>query len=260
MKPSASRYPQPGNTGGTLIRKVIALLKAQGVELPLRGRVALAVSGGVDSMVLSHLLSRYGRKVFPRPEEQITLLHLDHGWRPESSDFEKNLVQEHAQLLGVGFESIALKAPQEELLRQNLEHDARTKRLEVFESMTRGKAGYRWVLTAHHQDDVIETLVWRFFRGELRHHPEGVKFKHRKMLRPLLEVSKEEIYQYAQEEKVPFVEDPTNRDPKWMRAFLRTELLPKVAEHFPGYRKAILSQRLGAKTGRAKIKNHQENR
>lgn len=248
MKP----YPKPSDIGGTIIRKVMSLLKANSIQLPFDRPILIATSGGVDSMVLAHLVATYGRRIVS--PENITLLHFDHQWRKESGTVEKREVQKFAKSLGVGFVSIQLSSHREEALSKNLEEDARLKRNEYYSKNTGKQAKFAYVLTAHHADDVVETLVWRFFRGELLKQNEGILFQDNNVLRPFLKVTKEELYRYAQSEKVPFHEDPTNQSPHQMRSFFRNELKPLLLKHFPGFRTSVLSyaapQKSVAKTKR----------
>lgn len=234
-------YPKPSAVGGVLIRKVMAEFKANGIKLPLEKPILISVSGGVDSMVLAHLLARYGRRLMD--PKLIHLLHLDHGWRPESAGVEKAGVQRLAESLGVGFTHEKLVAPQQNGPRFNLEEDGRKKRKAVYQALAGNRKKFAFVFTAHHQDDVVETLIWRFFRGELFLQSEGILFKDQECLRPFLQVTKEEIYDYARSEKVEFFEDPTNQDTEAFRAFARVKLIPLILEHFPGFKKAILRYR-----------------
>lgn len=230
-------YPKPGDAGGSLIRKAISLLKKSGVDTPIQSPILIAVSGGVDSMVLAHLISRYGRNLVAR--EKITLLHLDHGWRPESSEHERAMVAALATQLGVGFRHEVLSPPKEMQKSRNLEEDARMKRLEVYDALSGPGKPYQWVLTAHHREDVAETVLWRFLRGEFSPGEAGIKALDYQCLRPLLEVSKEEILRYAQEEQVGYSEDPTNSDVRRFRAWARSELIPFLEQGFPAIRQTL---------------------
>jgi tRNA(Ile)-lysidine synthase len=230
-------YPKPSDIGGTMIRKVMALFKERSFSLPISSPLFIATSGGVDSMVLAHLISKYGRKVVA--SEQITLLHFDHQWRTESSTVEKETVRSWAEQLGVKFLTVRLDHPHERPLSVNWEEDARLKRNEFYASQGSSVSG-ALIFTAHHSDDVVETLVWRFFRGELFEQNEGILFQDNNVLRPFLKVSKEEIYAYAQAEQVPYHEDPGNQDSGQMRAFFRRELKPILLKQFPGFRCSIL--------------------
>jgi tRNA(Ile)-lysidine synthetase-like protein len=236
--PSNTIYPSPGRVGGALIRQVIRTFKEEQVSLPLEGRVLIAVSGGVDSMVLAHLLGRYGRKVVA--SGQITLLHLDHGWRPESAREEPDSVRHLAEALGLRFLSQRLPAPRgRQLESRNLEEDARLKRQKIFRTLTGSGKAYSTVLTAHHLDDQAETVLFRFLRGELLELGGGILFRDDRTLRPFLQVSKAQIRAYAAEEGLEFHEDPTNSDPRRFRAWARGRVFPLLEEHFPAVRDVL---------------------
>jgi tRNA(Ile)-lysidine synthetase-like protein len=231
-------YPKPSDIGGTLIRRVVAAFKERDVALPFDRPLVIAVSGGVDSMVLAHLICTYGRRIADRC--QITLLHFDHQWRPESATIEKESVAKLAEQCGVGFESVVLEAQCQKSLSKNLEEDARLKRNAYYQSRAQGDSRFANVLTAHHADDVVETLIWRFFRGELFEQNEGILFQDNNVLRPFLQVTKDEILAYASAEKISYHEDPSNEDTHQMRAFFRKELKPILLKHFPGFRTSVL--------------------
>jgi len=233
-----SAYPKPTDIGGTLIRRVVAQFKEREFKLPFEQPLLIAVSGGVDSMVLAHLICTYGRRIADR--SRITLLHFDHQWRKESSTVERSAVQELAGVLGVGFESVILETQRQNSLSKNLEEDARFKRNAYYSSRSTQATSFAYILTAHHADDVVETLVWRFFRGELFEQNEGILFQDNNVLRPFLKVTKDEILEYARAENVPYHDDPSNLDPTQMRAFFRQELKPILLKQFPGFRTAVL--------------------
>src|ERR1035437_1467808 len=129
-----SPYPKPSAIGGTIIRKVMALLKENKLKLPIQKPILIATSSGVDSMSLAHLISKYGRRIIN--PQLITLLHFDHQWRKESGTVEKKAVQKFAMELGVNFISVKLKSPVQKALSKNLEEDARIKRNEYYSSQT----------------------------------------------------------------------------------------------------------------------------
>jgi tRNA(Ile)-lysidine synthetase-like protein len=230
-------YPKPGETGGVLIRSILGFLKLQEFSYPIRDPALIAVSGGVDSMVLAHLLVRYGRKIVD--PGKITLLHLDHGWRPEVAEVEREAVSELARSLEVGFLHQKLPPPGAQVKSGNLEEDARLKRLEVFDSLAGEGKPHRYVLTGHHADDVAETVLWRFLRGEFTGSGVGIKFQDYQCLRPLLPVSKELLYRYAKEEGVPYFEDSSNEDLGRFRAWARKKVFPMLEQHYPSVRHTL---------------------
>ncbi len=230
-------YPKSSPQGGTLIRKVMAQFKEQGFPLPIAEPILIAVSGGLDSMALAHLIIRYGRKIIA--PELVTLLHFDHAWRPESATTEREGVSNFAQSLGVKFLPIDLAAPAVSRASENLEEDARLKRIEKYESLAGVAKGFRYVFTAHHQDDLAETLFWRFLRGEFNEYRAGVLFQDSCVLRPFLKVSKELLKAYISEEKVPIFEDPSNRDTRAFRAWYREAILPELQKKFPNLNQTL---------------------
>lgn len=231
-----SFYPKPSETGGVLIRKVIGLGRSRGLELPIREPVLIAVSGGLDSMVLGHLLARYGRNFIE--SGRITFLHFDHGWRPESAGVEREAVENLARGLGVAFlhRKLVPPAPDSGI---NIEEDARKKRGAVYDELAGEGRPYRYVLTAHHRDDLSETLFWRFLRGEFDHAREGILFRDCQCLRPFLQVNKNEIRRYAAEESLSPFEDPTNADPRRFRAWMRGQVFPLLEASFPSVRETV---------------------
>jgi tRNA(Ile)-lysidine synthase len=232
-------YPSPSPVGGILIRNVIASFKERGFSLPFTEPVFIACSAGIDSMVLAHLIGRYGRRIID--PEKLTLLHFDHGWRPESKTLEPEGVRQLAEQLGLNFKSVVLPTAKENQAADNLEHDARLKRQAEYKKLAGASknATARWVWTAHHQDDVVETLVWRFFRGELMHQVQGILFHDDPVLRPFLQVTRAQIQDYALAEGVKYFEDASNQDPSRMRAFLRQKLFPLIEIHFPGFKSSV---------------------
>jgi len=230
-------YPKPSSIGGTLIRKVIAQFKGHDFPLPIEEPVLISVSGGADSMVLGHLISRYGRKVI-RPD-RITLLHFDHAWRIESAGSERLAVKALAGELGVGFRECDLPPPDRARKGLNLEEDGRIKRLQVFDDLAGPGRPYRFVFTGHHRDDVAETLFFRFLRGEFDEQRRGVLFQAHQVLRPFLKVTKKEILAYVQAEGSRFYEDPSNQDESFFRSWTRHRVFPMLEERYPGLREVL---------------------
>ena len=206
----------------------MAQFKERGFILPIQKPILISTSGGVDSMTLAHLISRYGRKIVD--PSLITLLHFDHQWRKESGTIEKKAVEKLAKSLKVGFRSIRLERPKKGI---NAEEHGRHLRMTEYQLLAGEGRAYERVLTAHHQGDVAETLLWRFLRGEFKEQSEGIYFNDPPLLRPFLKVSKEEIYEYAEKEKVSYLEDPSNHTGEGMRSYLRKALIPSLQARFP---------------------------
>lgn len=229
--PKARRYPKPGPVGGRLIRELIRHLKSQGVSLPLdqsHARVLIAVSGGSDSVALAHLLARYGRKIVTRPRA-LRLIHVNHGWRGEESDADAAFVRSLSRQLGCAFSLMKARKPSGE--KESWEKLARTQRKRYFKQMAEK---YRAViLTAHHADDVAETLLWRILTGQGESHAGGIAVRHGHELRPALTLRKKDLKNYLKEEGVEWREDSTNQGGRFLRSRLRQELMPILEHIFP---------------------------
>ena len=165
----------------------------------------LAVSGGIDSMVMLHLF---------RDEKDIIVAHFDHGIRP-SSKADADFVQKTAK--DYDLECIVKR---EELGTDCSEALARERRYAFLKELAQ-KHGAK-IYTAHHQDDLIETIAINLHRGT---GWRGLApFQDADIERPLLEWPKSKIYRYATENQVVFRQDQSNTDDKYLRNRLRFQL------------------------------------
>lgn len=183
------------------------------IKLPTPGRYIIAVSGGVDSMVLLEILSS-------QQHLELVVAHVDHGIRGESAA-DAEFVKQAADAYGVKFEKIELG-----LGAEASEETARLKRYK-FLRQTCKKYQAKGIILAHHQDDVIETVFINIIRGtgwrglsSLRSHDE--------LVRPLLEVTKNAIRVYAEAKNIKWHEDSTNTDIKYLRNFVRHTFMPAL--------------------------------
>lgn len=173
----------------------------------------VAVSGGVDSVVLLDMLVASAAANF-------VVAHVDHGIRSDSQE-DAALVARVAEEYGLPYESTQLK-----LGADASEELARTARYEWLDGI-REKYGASAVATAHHQDDVIETIILNMQRGTgwrgLCSLRETVTRK-----RPMLNLSKESIVSYAIERGLEWREDSTNDDVRYRRNYIRHGIMPKL--------------------------------
>ena len=176
------------------------------------GTYLVAVSGGVDSIVLLHLLNYL-------PDLKLIVGHFDHGIRTDS-EIDRQFVQNTASRLGVAFVHGSAK-----LGPGTSEATARTARYRFLEQ-ARQSHGARSIVTAHHQDDVLETALINILRGtnlkgltSLSNRPT--------IIRPLLDVPKKDILAYAKSHRLKRREDSTNADETYLRNYIRRRLLPK---------------------------------
>ena len=186
-----------------------------------RGRpLALALSGGPDSLALFHILLDYQKQ---SPFE-LHIIHIDHGWRKESHEEAQaleRLAEEHAL-------SFHLKRLTARSLR-DAENQARLERLSFFKEVAE-EVGTQAICLGHHRDDLAETVLKRIFEGAPIERIGGFSFETEMgsliLWRPLIHYSKQEIAA-----KGAF-EDPTNRDKQLLRTRLREDILPSLEQQF----------------------------
>ncbi len=188
-----------------------------------------AVSGGADStallLCLSELASEY-RLV-------ITVAHLNHRIRGTEGDADEDFVRRISAELGLRFISETIDAVhQAKAARQNLEDFARRKRYDFLRRTAR-QVGAQKIAVAHNLNDQAETLLLRLMRGS---GYEGLSGIHPVVdgliIRPLFECSRNSILEYLKQRRISYREDSTNRDIRYSRNRIRSELLPYLEEHF----------------------------
>ncbi len=196
-------------------------------------KVLLAVSGGIDSMVLFHL--------FREMSFDFGVVHCNFKLRGNESDGDELFVREQVQMHGIPafFESFETKE-YARLKGISIEMAARELRYEYFEQIRVGK-GYDFIATAHHQDDLIETFFLNLSRKTGIKGLTGIKEKAGKVIRPLLFASRNEIEKYARKNYIEFREDSTNNQVVYQRNFLRHKILPLFSELNPAFKKNLLA-------------------
>lgn len=197
----------------------------------------VAVSGGVDSMVLLQVL--HGLAV--RHHWRLSVAHYNHRLRGRSSDADQRLVQRTAKALGLRFAGGAGNVRAFARKRgDSLEMAARTLRHQ-FLARTATRLDCRVIALAHHRDDQAELVLLRLFRGAGADGLAGMKWRSPApadpkitLVRPLLEVGKAELLAYAKANHLAFREDATNVSTDHQRNGVRCEILPIIRKHFPG--------------------------
>lgn len=182
------------------------------ILLPTVGRYVVAVSGGVDSIALLHMLQR-------QPGIRLTVAHLDHGIRDDSVQ-DRKLVQSAAQDYGLPFvyHEARLGGGASEAVARSARYD--------FLHTVQNSSGARAIVTAHHQDDVLETAIINLLRGTGRKGLTSLGRQH-DIERPLLDVPKEALIAYARDQGLQWREDSTNQNPDYLRNYIRQQILPR---------------------------------
>jgi tRNA(Ile)-lysidine synthase len=182
------------------------------VDIPA-GNYVVAVSGGVDSMVMLDIIRR-------KPDVTLVVAHFNHGIREDSVQDEK-LVEETAKKYSLKYEVGHGNLP-----AGASEDTARKARYKFLEAV-QDKYSADGIITAHHQDDLIETVFMNLLRGSGYRGLVSIK-TNKKVMRPLLNVTKQELIKYAERNKLVWREDTTNDDESYMRNYIRKNLTSQL--------------------------------
>lgn len=195
-------------------------------------KIIIAYSGGVDSHVLLHLLASNEQL---RPK--VTAVYINHGLQPEA-DLWADHCQAIALSLQVGFKAIKVNITTDSA--RSIEELAREARYQAFKPLL-NDGGV--ILLAQHREDQLETVLLQLFRGAgvqgLSGMPLITPFGNGVMCRPLLDVSKLDINQYAIENTLQWVDDPSNKSNDFDRNFLRNKILPELKQKWPAIDKTV---------------------
>jgi tRNA(Ile)-lysidine synthase len=190
-------------------------------KINLKKKVFIAYSGGVDSTVLLHAFHELSKD----NEISLEAIHVNHNLNEQSKSWEdhcKNFCNKKAIKLHIASVEITSKG-------SGLESAARNERYKIFQNIISNEGQ---VLTAHHQDDVAETILLRLFRGTGIDGIRGLQEKRTLgkgfLIRPLLSFSKRELEDYAMLNNLEYVEDLSNHTNEQDRNFTRNELLPLI--------------------------------
>ena len=201
-------------------------------QLTPNRRVTVALSGGVDSVVLLHLLHRLQSEL----PFFLSTIHVNHQISPNAGDWAAFCVALCAKL------QVPLKVKKVQVPRRSkagLEASARTLRYQAFAEL-----GTECLLLAHHLDDQAETVLLNLLRGAgvrgaaamplVRDQEKGAP-----IIRPLLDVPRAVLVAYAKKHRLTWIEDESNLDVAFARNFLRHAVLPVIEQRFPAYRQTL---------------------
>jgi tRNA(Ile)-lysidine synthase len=190
--------------------------------------IVVGVSGGVDSMVLLDMFVRLSKSI----KFKTIVAHVNYGLRDRASDSDQSLVEKTCANIGVVCEVLKKTPP----AGKNIQNEARKIRRDFFEK-TAGSFAAQTIATAHHLNDQAETFILHLIRGAGIEglsgilpvsHLDGIKY-----IRPLLEISKANIEEYAHARKIKYNEDSTNRQRKYLRNSARMDIIPMLARYNP---------------------------
>lgn len=195
-----------------------------------KDKLLLAVSGGVDSVVLCELCKQAGY--------DFNIAHCNFKLRGEESKRDEQFVRELGKRYGV--EVLVKEFDTQKFATENklsAQEAARNLRYEWFEELVVSRSSKdnvrNLLLTAHHADDNNETLLMNFFRGTGLHGLTGIPLSINYIRRPLLLFSKNELLEFANANKLEFAEDSSNQSSKYTRNYFRNELIPAIGKVYP---------------------------
>jgi tRNA(Ile)-lysidine synthase len=205
------------------------MLKSSFLESNLNNNInyCVGLSGGVDSVVLLHSLCSIS-KLKNVPLANIQALHVNHGISALADQWQL-FCENYCQQLGVKLTIVKLSV--QKIGGQGLENSARKARSKIFSKIK----DVDTILLAHHLDDQYETMLTQIMRGSDLHNVAAMDqfriFANKKLWRPLIQTSKFEIVQYATENKLQYIEDDSNGDDRYLRNFLRNNIIPKLKQY-----------------------------
>jgi tRNA(Ile)-lysidine synthase len=214
------------------VRAELERLTASPPKLELK-RVLIAVSGGLDSVTLLHLLCNLTGDLTGETNLEVTVAHLDHGIRPESTE-DANFVRDLCTSLNLPCDLERVNVPEIAAKRGwGLEEAARKLRYD-FLSRAAKHSGSSLILTAHTRDDNAETVLMQLLRGTVR--ATGIPPRRERIVRPLLGISRAELHAHALEHDLRWREDASNTDTRFTRNWIRHEVLGLLETRNPNVR------------------------
>tara|TARA_Y100000996_G_scaffold368393_1_gene314736 strand:- start:3470 stop:4795 length:1326 start_codon:yes stop_codon:yes gene_type:complete len=206
----------------------------------------LAISGGVDSIVMLDIIHKLKEKY--NIISNIFLVFINYKLNENSNSREKICLKLSKKY---GYPLILKKSY---LSSKNFESNARNERYRYFSKILLNK-DIDFVLTAHHKDDQIETLLMKYYDNSDWISYLGIRDKYNQIIRPMLDIQKDEILYYAQDNKLLWIDDPSNKDINFRRNKMRHIILPDIYRNNPGLIDDLMKLHSNAKIKFRKILN-----
>jgi len=229
--------PHSPSIDAYLENTLAALAAAVVSQASAPARLAIAYSGGLDSTVLLHAAARYAAS----HDVKLLAFHIHHGISPNADQWQVHCAETCARL-DVEFHAQRIELRDTE--KSGVEEAARNSRYAALGDLCRLHQA-PLLLTAHHLDDQAETVLLQLLRGSGAAGLSGMDSWNTApsllgdasllMVRPLLKVSRAAMEQYAAAQKLTYVEDESNHDPRYARNALRQQVMPVLAQYFPGF-------------------------
>jgi tRNA(Ile)-lysidine synthase len=226
-----------------IISRVKRLIHSHQMIVPGE-QIGIGVSGGIDSVVLLDILANIRETL----HISMMILHLNHGIRGKEADRDQHFVQDLSKNYALPCFTRKVDIPHYlDATSLSLQEGAREMRYRFFEDMMETHKIDK-VALGQTADDQAETVLMRFIKGGGARGLKGIPYvREEKYVRPLLDIWREEIRVYAQQRGLPFVEDSSNLNMKYLRNRIRHELIPYLKDYNPRIKQRLvqLSQLLG---------------
>ncbi|MDN5396361.1 MAG: tRNA lysidine(34) synthetase TilS [Chryseobacterium sp.] len=190
------------------------------VRNPENHHYLLAVSGGADSMVLASLFQDLGL--------MYQVAHINYKLRGKDSDLDQKTVQDFCEKNHIQFHLYEV-SEKDKKPENSIQLWARELRYHFFREIQE-QQNLEFLVTAHHLNDQLETFIINLSKASGINGLSGIPAETHNILRPLLNFSKKEIYEYAEENRIDFREDLSNKKSDYLRNKIRNEIVPKLLE------------------------------
>ena len=201
-------------------------------------KIVVGVSGGPDSVCLLDILVRLAKK----RKFELLVVHVNYGLRTADSDKDEIFVRKLAEKYGLNLEVLNAK---KESQKNHTENFLRDIRYDFFEKI-RKENKFNLIAVAHNQDDQAETILMRLIRGSGLLGLSSIRPRNNRIVRPLLNTSRQEIIAYLKENKLKYRIDKTNLKDKFLRNKIRNKLIPLMEEKYNPILKETLANSAGS--------------
>ncbi len=206
------------------VEKVHAYLNKHNIT-PQKGHLVVAVSGGVDSMVLLHVLHRLNY--------QLHVVHVNYHQRDTSSDLDQALVEKTCETLGLSYKTYHYPTKMEGN-SNNFQDEARQFRHQILETEFDHEHAQAIAL-GHNKGDRLETILMRILRGASPANWDALKAVDHPRIRPLIDLDRSQIQEYALDNQIPWRDDESNFESDYSRNFIRNNFFSGLDSLFPGW-------------------------
>lgn len=188
--------------------------------------VLVAVSGGRDSMTLLHLFKKYGY--------YCEVAHVNHGLRGADSDEDERLVRDFSVQHALTFHNTKISETFWPSANKGKQEAARTFRYQWLAQLAEQRK-LKWIATAHHHDDSVETMLMQVCRGGRYQALASIPWKRGNIIRPLINATRNAITHYAEQEAIPYRDDQSNEESFYARNAFRNIVIPAWKKRWPTF-------------------------